>query len=183
MKIRWIAHSSLTASIILASHGSVLANENNRSPGMPHGAASAPQTGIGANVEIVIPLGSGPRSPQKDRWNLQLSAGPQLSWSATNDSKRQRRLSPLLHFSLRPQHSNKLSIAGYNMFTTWDRSVSAAERANDEQRSASSGISTAGWVGILLGSAAVVGGIFALSDSEPCDVCDPEDGICLPTPC
>lgn len=183
MKIRLTARSALAALIILTSQTSVSATEKNRSLGVRHGAASAPQTGIGANAEIVIQLGSGPRSPQKDRWNLQLSAGPQLSWSATNDSKRQRRLSPLLHFSLRPQHSNKLSIAGHNVFTTRDRSVSAAERANDEQRSASSGISTAGWVGILLGSAAVVGGIFALSDSEPCDVCDPEDGICLPTPC
>jgi hypothetical protein len=134
-------------------------------------------------VEIVIPFSNKSKSQRQASWSMQIDAGPELSWNAVKDVKRQRRASSLLQISLQPEHSTKLNIAGHNIFTKWNRSVSASERAEDEQKRGGLEISDAGWVGIVLGSAAIVAGILVLSNSDSCNDCDPANGPCLPQPC
>jgi hypothetical protein len=184
MKIRTNVFSGLAALIVLTSHAGVSANDNNRNLGLSPGPAPAMQSGVGLNAQIVIPFGAGSTTQRQDPWNLRLSAGPQLTWTAADDGERQRRLSPLLQFSLRPQHSNTFSIAGYNVMTRWAPSVSAAERAEGEAQEGS-GMKAAGVFGVLLGAAAGVGVVMLLtgSDSDSCEPCDPAEGPCLPQPC
>lgn len=170
------------ALIISMTNAGASANDNNRNLAGYPAAAPATQTGVGARAEIMIPLSSGSPVRREDPWRLELSAGPQLSWASTRDGRKHNRLAPLMQFSLRSQHSSRFSIAGNNVFTSWDASVSAAERNTGER---GPGITTAGWLGIALGAAAVVGGVLLLTDSETCNSnpigCDGPN--CPPPPC
>jgi hypothetical protein len=65
---------------------SVLAKDS-RSLGSCPGAARAIQSGLGAKAEIVIPLSSSPALQRKAPWRLQVSAGPQLSWTSAIHGK------------------------------------------------------------------------------------------------
>jgi hypothetical protein len=127
-------------------------------------------------------LSPGDKARGEEAWRMQLAAGPQLHWKSASDGRTQQQLSPMLQFALKPQHSAKISIAGYSVFTNWDRSVSAAERQGDDSKG--SGISTGGWVGIALSTAAAVGGVLLLTDSETC-ISNPVgcDGPQCPPPC
>lgn len=169
------------AALVISGHASgAVARDRDLHPTAFPGTGSNMQSGVAARAEIVIPFSSDSTLRREDGWRLQLAAGPQLSWTSLNNDRRQR-FSPLLAFSLKPQHSNTLSVAGYSVFTSWDRSVSAAERTEEEQRE---GRSVAKWGGIVLGAAAVVGGIVLLSGSGSSDDCEPEVGgpVCLPEP-
>ncbi len=169
------------AALVISGYASgAVARDRDLHPTAFPGTGSNMQSGVAARAEIIIPLSTGSISRRDDGWRLQLTAGPQLSWTSLNNDRRQR-FSPLLAFSLKPQHSNTFSVAGYSVFTSWDRSVSAAERTEEEQRE---GRSVAKWGGIVLGAAAVVGGIVLLSDSDSPSPCPPEPGgpVCLPQP-
>jgi hypothetical protein len=172
--------STLIAIGILMSSGTAVhANDYDRNLGIYPSSAPSAQTGVAARVQLVIPLSPASTSSREEPWHLKLSAGPQLNWNSARDGTQQR-FSSFLQFSLRPQHSSRLSIAGHDVFANWDDSVLAAERnAADND----SGISTAGWFGIALGSAAVVGGVLLLSDSDSCEPCGPGELPCIPQPC
>lgn len=161
-----IHKSALLATLIVfLPHGAAYASDNNRNLGGYPGPVPALDAGMGMRAEISIPLSQKTSAQRDERWNLKISAGPQMSWTSASDGRKNHRLSPLLQFSLKPQHSSVVSIAGHNLYTHWDRSVSAADR---ETSGGDSGVSTAGWVGIVLGAAAAVGGVILLSGDDDC---------------
>lgn len=178
-----LTKGGLAAALIIAMpNAGASANDNNRNLAGYPAAAPVSQSGVGARAEIMIPLSSGLPVRREDSWRLEFSAGPQLSWASTRDGRKHHRLAPLMQFSLRSQHSSRFSIAGNDVFTRWAPSISAAERNTGEK---GSGITTAGWLGIAFGAAAVVGGVLLLADSETCYTnpigCDGPN--CPPPPC
>lgn len=173
------------ACMITLSAEAAFAGDSQRNMAAYPGATTS-QSGAGVRAEFVIPLSPPSSSRHADSWRFQLSAGPQRSLRSPNNV-RQQLFSPLFQISLRSKHSNTFSFAGRNIFQSWNRSVSAAERAASATDGGGSDITSGGWVAIAVGAGALAGGLLLLSDSDSCDSlaigCDPTQGPCLPTPC
>ena len=140
------------------------------------GPSPRQQKGFGVFAGLTIPLSGDTTSSRERGPQFQLSAGPAIS--VTSSRLRQTTFSPLWQMSFTPRRSTEVKIAGFRLMKSWDSTVSASERADDDRRS---GMTSAGLTAILLGSAALVGGAILIADSGSCgSISDPCKGQNLP---